>query len=657
MLIVILSVLPDRKRSSDVGVGGRVVGELQPGDPQTIGPYRLVGRLGQGGMGQVFLGVSRGGRPVAVKAIRPELAADPGFRTRFGREVAAARRVSGMYTAMVVDADVDGPVAWLATAYVPGPSLAEAVDAYGPLPEASLVALAGGLAESLSAIHAAGVVHRDLKPSNVLLAEDGPRVIDFGISRAAETTALTQTGLVVGSPGFMSPEQAIGGHIGPPSDIFNLGAVLAFAATGEGPFGTGTTASLLYRVVHGTPELSQVPASVRPLIEHCLTKDPAQRPTADDLLGQVGALQVTDNWLPDSITRTFVRDAAAGAALSPSWPGFAGGGPTPVTPATPATPAPAAAAGAAAAAAAAAAGLAAAAGQGPVSGPVPPAGTAAASGTAPPTGMAPPAGAAPPTGMAPPSGALTRPDQVTGGDAATRPDAVVGPDPATQTAAAAGVGAGAPTSAWDSPYAAAAAGGAMTVPGSPRPPSSGDIRPDSPPDGPKRPRHRLLRPIVLGWVTGVVFAASGATAFALTSIAGHTPTQEQQSPAAQISPATVPASVGATGLGGPASGGTSPRTGTASPGSASLGPSTYASASGSASPSASPSGSASPSASTSASPSPTQSTPTSSPTTQPPTSAPPSSAPPSVSTSPSGAGGSPASVPASQPASPAPAGS
>src|SRR5271165_1959007 len=587
MLIVILSVLPDRKRSSDVGVGGRVVGELQPGDPQTIGPYRLVGRLGQGGMGQVFLGVSRGGRPVAVKAIRAELAADPGFRTRFGREVVAARRVSGMYTAMVVDADVDGPVAWLATAYVPGPSLAEAVDAHGPLPEASLVALAAGLAESLNAIHAAGVVHRDLKPSNVLLAEDGPRVIDFGISRAAESTALTQTGLVVGSPGFMSPEQAIGGQIGPPSDIFNLGAVLAFAATGEGPFGTGTTASLLYRVVHGTPDLSHVPDSVRPLIERCLAKDPAQRPTADDLLGQVGALEVTDNWLPDSLTRTLVRDAAAGAALSPSWPGFAGGGPTPVTPATPATPGPA-----------------------PASGPAA-AGMAAASGMAPPTGMAPPSGAA------------------------TRPDAVVGPDPATQTAAAS---AGTPTSAWDSPYlAAAAAGDAATVPGSPRPPSPGDTPPggSAAPDGPKRSRHRLLRPIVLGWVFGVVFAASGATAFALTSFAGHTPTPEQQSPAAQISSAKAPASAGATGLGGPASGGVSPRTGTTSPGSASTGPSAFTSASGSVSPSASSSGSASPSASKSASPSPTTSTPGSSPTTQPPTSAPPSSAPPSSAQPPS----------------------
>ena len=191
-------------------LGGSVVRELQPGDPQTIGSYRLVGQLGGGGMGRVFLGVSAGGRPVAVKVIRAELATDPQFRMRFGREVAAARRVSGVFTAMVVDADVDGPAPWLATAYVPGPSLSEAVDDHGPLPAGSLLALAAGLAESLTAIHAAGVVHRDLKPSNVMLAEDGPRVIDFGISRAVESTALTQTGLVIGSPGFMSPEQAMG---------------------------------------------------------------------------------------------------------------------------------------------------------------------------------------------------------------------------------------------------------------------------------------------------------------------------------------------------------------------------------------------------------------------------------------------------------------
>ena len=216
-----------------------MVSALQPGDPRTIGPYRLTGRLGQGGMGEVFLGVSPGGRPVAVKAIRAELTADPQFRARFRQEVAAARRVSGVFTAAVVDADIDGPVAWLATSYVQGPSLEEAVDSHGPLPEASLLALAAGLAESLTAIHSAGVVHRDLKPSNVLLAQDGPRVIDFGISRAAESTALTRTGLVIGSPGFMSPEQATGGETGQPTDIFSLGAVLAFAATGEGPFGKG----------------------------------------------------------------------------------------------------------------------------------------------------------------------------------------------------------------------------------------------------------------------------------------------------------------------------------------------------------------------------------------------------------------------------------
>src|ERR1017187_7083957 len=193
-----------------VALGGSVVRELQPGDPQTIGSYRLVGQLGGGGMGRVFLGVSAGGRPVAVKVIRAELATDPQFRMRFGREVAAARRVSGVFTAMVVDAR-------------------------GPLRAGWLLALAAGLAESLTAIHAAGVVPRDLKPSNVMLAEDGPRVIDFGISRAVESTALTQTGLVIGSPGFMSPEQAMGLDVGPPSDIFSLGAVLAFAATGCGP--------------------------------------------------------------------------------------------------------------------------------------------------------------------------------------------------------------------------------------------------------------------------------------------------------------------------------------------------------------------------------------------------------------------------------------
>jgi serine/threonine protein kinase len=285
-----------------------MVRALQPADPRLIGPYRLVGQLGAGGMGRVFLAMSAGGRPVAVKMIRAELAADPDFRSRFSREVSAARRVNGLFTALVVDADVDAQVPWLATAYVAGPSLAETVKEHGPLSAKSVLALAAGLAEGLNAIHAAGVVHGDLKPSNVLLAEDGPRVIDFGISHAAETAPLTHPGLVMGSPGFMSPEQALGKKVGPLSDVFSLGAVLAFAASGERPFGTGTPIELLDRVIHGTPSLDKVPAEVRPLVERCLAKDPSQRPTAASLLAELGALQAATDWLPDSIMRMFPRD-------------------------------------------------------------------------------------------------------------------------------------------------------------------------------------------------------------------------------------------------------------------------------------------------------------------------------------------------------------
>jgi hypothetical protein len=283
--------------------------ELAPGDPELIGPYRLRGRLGAGGMGQVYLGLSPGGRAVAVKVIRAELAQDPEFRARFQREVAVARQVSGLYTAPVLDADTSGPAPWLATAYVPGPSLADAVTRHGPLPAASVLMLAAGLAEALSAIHSAGVVHRDLKPANVLLADDGPRVIDFGISRAAEASSLTHTGLVVGSPGFMSPEQAEGLETGPSSDIFSLGAVLTFAATGRGPFGSGSTPAQVYRVVHDAPELDLVPAEIRPLIARCLAKDPAGRPTAADLLA--GAAYPAQDWLPEPVTRTFRRDRAS----------------------------------------------------------------------------------------------------------------------------------------------------------------------------------------------------------------------------------------------------------------------------------------------------------------------------------------------------------
>jgi serine/threonine protein kinase len=253
------------------------VEELRPDDPQQIGSYRLLGRLGSGGMGQVFLGRSPGGRPVAVKAIRPELADSPDFRHRFAHEVAAARRVSGVFTAPVVDADPEAPQPWLVTAYVAGPSLADRVKNNGAMPERDVIRLGCALAEELAAIHAAGIVRRDLKPSNVLLASDGPRIIDFGISRATEATSLTQSGLVVGSPGFMSPEQAEGREVNAASDVFSLGAVLAFVATGTGPFGTGAASAMLYRVVPAEPDLTSVSGGLRDVLLACLRKNPAER--------------------------------------------------------------------------------------------------------------------------------------------------------------------------------------------------------------------------------------------------------------------------------------------------------------------------------------------------------------------------------------------
>jgi serine/threonine protein kinase len=301
-----------------------LVAGLQPGDPREIGPYRTLGRLGSGGMGHVFLGMSAGGRPIAVKVIREELADDPQFRTRFRREVAAARKVSGLFTAFVVDADLDGPMPWLATAYVAGPSLLEAVQDHGPLDAHTLLALAAGLAESLSAIHAADVVHRDLKPSNVLLAEDGPRVIDFGISGAAEASAQTGANVVIGSPGFMSPEQVLGHDIGPPSDMFSLGAVLAFAGTGQGPFGSGSSAALVYRLVNSPANLGLLPDEIRPLVGRCLAKHPSDRPTARELLAEVGAIQPARGWLSESIiygstegqpAADLLGSAAAGGAI------------------------------------------------------------------------------------------------------------------------------------------------------------------------------------------------------------------------------------------------------------------------------------------------------------------------------------------------------
>jgi eukaryotic-like serine/threonine-protein kinase len=286
-------------------VGVTSLAALQADDPQRVGPYLLLGRLGSGGMGRVYLARSPGGRQVAVKVIRPQLAEDEGFRARFAREVSAARKVGGLFTAQVVDADLDSPVPWLVTAYVPGTSLKEAVEQHGPLPTATVLALAAGLAEGLNAIHAAGVIHRDLKPSNVLLAPDGPRIIDFGISSAVDATTLTGTGFMIGSPGFMSPEQAEGMPVGLPGDIFSLAGVLIFAARGEGPFGSGDTAALLYRVVHGTPNLDQIPDKIQPLVSRCLSRDAARRPTAAEFLAELTAAYPSaadlSDWLPAGI--------------------------------------------------------------------------------------------------------------------------------------------------------------------------------------------------------------------------------------------------------------------------------------------------------------------------------------------------------------------
>ncbi|WP_028803039.1 serine/threonine-protein kinase [Streptomyces sp. 142MFCol3.1] len=272
-------------------------------DPMKIGPYRIVGRLGSGGMGWVYLGRSPAGREVAVKVVRPELAAEHEFRERFAREVAAARVVGGAYTAAVVDADTEAELPWLATMYVPGPSLAEAVRTDGPLPEPQVRRLGAGLVEALQAIHAARVVHRDLKPANVLLASDGPRVIDFGISRVDGAPGLTQVGVVVGTPPFMSPEQIKGAPVGPPSDVFSLGGVLVYALTGRPPHGSGE--AVRYRVVLAEPELDGVPAGMRELISGCLAKRPQDRPALDTLLA--GLLERTPkpaSWPPPTVAHS-----------------------------------------------------------------------------------------------------------------------------------------------------------------------------------------------------------------------------------------------------------------------------------------------------------------------------------------------------------------
>ncbi|MFB4306571.1 serine/threonine-protein kinase [Actinomadura sp. GTD37] len=289
---------------------------LQAGDPRRVGGYRLLARLGAGGMGRVYLGRSKGGRPVAVKVIHPYLAEDAQFRRRFELEVAAVRRVGGIHTVQVVDARADADPPWLVTEYIAGPSLHEAVAEHGAFSEEAVAGLGAGLAEGLMAIHERGVVHRDLKPGNVLLAQDGPRIIDFGIARALDATSQTTRATVVGTPGFMSPEQLRGREVGPASDVFCLAAVLAFAATGRRPFGEGPIEALGYRVVNEEPDLTGVPESLLPLIESGLAKDPDDRPGPEVFLERCSAL-VEGAPLPDSVTTMIATRVAETEVLAP----------------------------------------------------------------------------------------------------------------------------------------------------------------------------------------------------------------------------------------------------------------------------------------------------------------------------------------------------
>lgn len=293
------------------------LGQLGPQDPPRIGAYRLLGRLGEGGMGRVYLARSDRGRTVAVKLVKTELSGQDDFRARFRQEVQAARRVGGEWTAPVLDADTEAATPWVATGYIAGPSLRQVItEGRTPLPERSVRILAGGLAGALRSIHAAGIVHRDLKPSNILLTIDGPKVIDFGIARALEAVTvgggLTRTNQAVGSPGFMSPEQVRGRPVTPASDVFCLGSVLMFAATGRLPFGTSDSGvhALMYRIAQEDPDLTGLPYGLHSLVAACLAKDPAQRPTPEQLIAYTGSEDDgQEPWLPGALIAELGRHA------------------------------------------------------------------------------------------------------------------------------------------------------------------------------------------------------------------------------------------------------------------------------------------------------------------------------------------------------------
>ncbi|MFD0773180.1 serine/threonine-protein kinase, partial [Streptomonospora algeriensis] len=301
---------------------------LLPDDPERIGPYTVVGRVGAGGMGTVFAALHRQhDQYVAVKVVLEELAADPEFRTRFAREVDLVQRVRSPCVPAFRGADTESTTAWLATEYVPGPTLREYLRANGALSGGKLLALAAGLVEALHAVHGQGIVHRDLKPGNVILGPSGPKLLDFGIARAVEETALTRTGGVVGTAGWMSPEQYRGGRLTEQSDIFSWGALVAFAATGREPFGSGAPNALAYRVMQSAPDLEGVPVELRPLLEAALAKDPAARPTAGMALQALQQLWGNPR-APDA---ALTRDPAAAVTtlLSAEWTGMEAAPPKP----------------------------------------------------------------------------------------------------------------------------------------------------------------------------------------------------------------------------------------------------------------------------------------------------------------------------------------
>jgi len=284
---------------------------LRREDPRVVGSFRLHRRLGAGGMGVVYLGSDRRGQRVALKVIRPDLAEDPEFRSRFAREVSAARRIRGGCTARLVAADLEADRPWFATQYVPGPSLHDKVNEEGPLPVAQVASIGAALAEGLVAVHEAGVVHRDLKPSNILLSPKGPRIIDFGIAWATGASTLTHVGTAVGSPGFLAPEQVRGAAVTPATDVFSLGATLAYAATADSPFGQGSSEVMLYRVVHEEPQLHGVHAALAPLIRACLAKDPEDRPSTLQLSMRLREIAARE-------ARGLPEGAATGVAVRPA---------------------------------------------------------------------------------------------------------------------------------------------------------------------------------------------------------------------------------------------------------------------------------------------------------------------------------------------------